>query len=134
MALDALDEHLHFVRDFLGGGFMTNSWSNCFCAHQLADDFDHVHRHADGARLIGDGAGDRLADLGGVGGEFVTAAVFELLDALHQAHVALLDDVEEGKAAVGVFLADGNDEPQVGLGHFRLGLVGLGGVVASTDS
>ena len=31
-------------------------------AHQLVDRLDHVHRDADGARLVGDRAGDRLAD------------------------------------------------------------------------
>ena len=52
-------------------------------AHQLVDRFDHVHRDADGARLVGDGAGDRLANPpSGVGGEFVAAAILEFLDAL----------------------------------------------------
>src|SRR6201994_2222869 len=31
-------------------------------AHQLVDRLDHVHRDADRARLIGNRAGDRLAD------------------------------------------------------------------------
>jgi len=57
---------------------------------------------------------------GGVSREFVAPLVFEFLNGLHQAHVALLDQVEEGKAAVGVFLGDGDDEAQVGFDHFRL--------------
>jgi hypothetical protein len=36
-------------------------------AHELVDRLDHVHRDADGARLVGDAAGDRLADPPGVG-------------------------------------------------------------------
>ena len=31
-------------------------------AHQLVDRLDHVHRDADGARLVGDGTGDGLAE------------------------------------------------------------------------
>ena len=85
-----------------------------------------MHRDADGAGLVRDGAGDGLADPpGGVGGELVAAAVLELLDGLHQAHVALLDQVEEGEAAVGVLLRDGDDEAEVGLDHLGLGLVRL---------
>ncbi len=40
-----------------------------------------MDRNPDGPGLIGDRAGDRLADPpGGVGGELVTAPVFELVD------------------------------------------------------
>jgi hypothetical protein len=86
-----------------------------------------VHRDADGARLVGDGAGDGLADPpGGVGGELVAAAVFELVHRLHQADVAFLDQVEELQAAVGVLLGDGDHQAQVGLGHLALGAAGLG--------
>ena len=31
-------------------------------ANQLVDDLDHVHREADGARLVGNGAADGLAN------------------------------------------------------------------------
>ena len=126
---DALDGHLHLVGDFLRGGFAAEVLDQLLLhPHQLVDRLDHVHRDADGAGLVGDGAGDGLANPpGGVGGELVAAAVFELLDRLHQAHVAFLDQVEEGQAAVGVFLGDGDDEAQVGLDHFGLGLEGLGG-------
>ena len=91
-------------------------------ADQLVDRLDHVHRDADGARLVGDRAGDRLADPPGrVGREFVAAAIFELIDRLHQADIAFLDEVEELQAAVGVFLGDRDDEAEVGLDHFLLG-------------
>ena len=52
---------------------------------------------------------------GGVGGELVAALVLELLDRAHEADVALLDEVEEAEAAVGVALGDRHDEPEVGL-------------------
>ena len=115
---------LHFVGDFLRRGFAAEFLDQLLLhAHQLVDDFDHVHRDADGARLVGDGAGDRLANPpGGVGRKLVAAAILEFLDRLHQAHVAFLDQVQERQAAVGVFLGDGNDEAQVGFDHFGLGL------------
>ena len=79
-------------------------------------------RNADGAGLVGDGAGDRLADPpGGVGGELIAAAVFELLDGLHEAHVAFLDEVGEEQAAVLVLLRDRDDEAEVMLNHLGLG-------------
>jgi hypothetical protein len=85
-----------------------------------------VHRDADGAGLVGDGAGDGLANPpGGVGGELVAAAVLELVDRLHQADVALLNEVEELQAAVGVLLGDGDDQAQVGLDQLALGLLGV---------
>ena len=63
---------------------------------QLAHRLDHVDRDADGAGLVGDGAGDGLADPpGGVGAELVAAAVLVLVDRPHQAGVALLDEVQE---------------------------------------
>src|SRR5262245_40451740 len=55
-------------------------------ANQLVDRLDHVHRDADGARLIGDRAGDGLADPPRrVSRELVAAPVLELVDGLHQA-------------------------------------------------
>ena len=81
---------------------------------------------ADRAGLIGDRAGDRLADPPGrIGREFIAAAIFEFIDRLHQADIAFLDQVEELQAAVGIFLGDRNDEAQIGLDHFLLGLARL---------
>ena len=95
-------------------------------AVHLVDRLDHVHRDADGARLVGDRARDRLADPPGrVGRELVAAAVFELVHRLHQADVAFLDQVEELQAAVGVLLRDRDHQAQVGLGHLALGLARL---------
>ena len=69
---------------------------------------------------------DRLPDPpGGVGRELVAAAVLELVDRLHQADVAFLDQVEELQAAVGVFLGDRDHEAQVRLHHLLLGLARL---------
>ena len=85
-----------------------------------------MHRDADGAGLVGDGAGDGLANPpGGVGRELVAAAVLELVDGLHEADVALLNEVEELEAAVGVLFGDGDDEAQVGFDQLALGLLGV---------
>ena len=93
-------------------------------ADQLVDGLDHVHRNTDGARLIGNRAGDRLADPpGGIGREFIAAAVFKLIDGLHQADVAFLDQVQELQAAVGVFFGNRDHEPQVRLDHFLFALL-----------
>ena len=115
-----------------GGGFATELLHELTRgADRLVDGLDHMHRNADGARLIGDGAGDGLTDPPGrVGGELVAAAVLELVDGLHEADVALLDEVEELQAAVGVLLGDGDDEAKVGLNELALG---AGGVHVSLD-
>src|SRR3546814_3115039 len=66
-------------------------------------------------------AGDRLPDPPGrVGAELVATAIFELVDRLHQADLALLNQVQELQAAVGVFLGAGDDEAQVRFHHLLL--------------
>ena len=73
--------------------------------------------------MVGDGAGDRLANPPcRVGAEFVAAAVFVFIDRPHQAGVAFLDDVQKAQAAVAVFFGDGNHQPQVAAGQLSLGL------------
>ena len=96
-------------------------------AVHAVDGFDHMNRNADGAGLVGDGARDGLTDPpGGVSGELVAAAVFELVDRLHETDVAFLNQIEELQTAVGVLLRDRDDETQVRLGHFLLGVAGFG--------
>ena len=91
-------------------------------AHHPVHGLDHVHRDADGAGLVGDRAGDRLADPPrGVGGELEALGVVELVDRPHQAEVALLDEVEELHAPAAVALGDADDEAQVGLDQLALG-------------
>src|SRR3984893_7714277 len=115
--------HLH-----ADGQFLRRRFAAHFLQHlprnsiQLVDRFDHVHRNADGARLVRDRAGDGLTyPPSRVGRELVSAAIFELVDGLHQADVAFLDQVEELQSAIGVFLGDRDDETQIGLDHFLLG-------------
>ena len=86
-----------------------------------------MHRNADGACLVRDGAGDGLTNPpGGVGGELVATAILEFVDRLHQADVAFLNQIEELQAAVGVLLGNGDNQTQVGFHHFLLGTAGLG--------
>ena len=85
-----------------------------------------MHRDADGACLVGDGARDGLANPpGGVGRKLVAAPVLELVHSLHQPDVPFLDEVEELQAAVRIFLGDGNHQAQIRLDQFALGGVGL---------
>src|SRR6516162_5686161 len=64
--------------------------------HDLVDDLNHVNGHTNGARLIRERPADRLSNPPrGVGRELVATSIFELVDGLHQADVAFLDQVEE---------------------------------------
>ncbi len=94
-----------------------------------------MDRHADGAPLVGDGAGDGLPNPPrGVGAELEAASVVELLDCLHQAQVTLLDQVQERHALAHVALGHADDQPRVGLdevlaGQLTLAHLALGTVV-----
>ena len=95
-------------------------------ADELIDGLDHVHGNADRARLVGNGARDGLANPPrGVSRELIAAAPLELIHRLHQADVALLNQIQELQAAVGVLLGDGNHEAKIGLDQLLLGLLGL---------
>ena len=92
-------------------------------AVELLEHLVDVDRDPDGARLVGDRAGDGLADPpGGVGRELEALAVVELLDRAHQADRALLDQVHERQALVAVALGDRDHEAEVGVHHPVLGL------------
>src|SRR5690606_20344437 len=95
-------------------------------ADELVDRLDHVDRDADRPRLVGNRARDGLPDPPrGVGRELVAAPVLELVDGLHQADVAFLNQVEELQAAVRVLLRDRDHEAEVGFDQLLLGLLGL---------
>ena len=77
---------------------------------------------ADRAALVGERAGDRLADPPGrVRRELVPHPVVELLDRADQAEVALLDQVQQRHAGLRVVARDRHDEPQVALDQAALG-------------
>src|SRR5208283_1524228 len=118
------DRDVHAFGNFLAGGLAAKLLHQLPAgAHQFVDGLDHVHGNTNGARLIGDGARDGLADPPGrVGRELVAAAPFEFIHGLHQADVAFLNEVQKLQPAVGVFLGDGHNEPQVRFDQFFLGL------------
>ncbi len=91
-------------------------------ADHLVDLLDHVHRDADIAILVGDGARDRLPyPPSGVRGELEALAVVELLHRADEAGVALLDEVEKIHILGVVVLGDGDDQAQVGPDQAILG-------------
>src|SRR5262249_15645970 len=80
-----------------------------------------MHWDPNGTRLVCDRTGDRLSDPPcGVSREFVASAVFEFVHGLHEADVALLDEIEELQTTVDVFLGDRDYEPQIGFRHLPL--------------
>src|SRR4051794_12572912 len=92
-------------------------------ATDLVELLDDVDRDADGPRLVGERASNRLADPPGrVGRELEALAVVELLGRADQAERALLDQVEEGQALVAVVLGDRDDQAEVRLDHLLLGV------------
>jgi hypothetical protein len=73
-----------------------------------------VHGHSYGAALVGNGTLHRLPHPpGGIRGESPAAVGIELLDGLHQADVALLDQILERQSHPTVLLGYAHDEPQV---------------------
>src|SRR6185436_9664296 len=124
---DLADRDVHALGDFLGRRLAPQLLhQRARGANELVDRLDHVHRDADGARLIGDRAGDGLADPPRrVRRELVAAAVLELVHGLHEADVPLLNQVEELEPAVRVLLRDRDDEAEVGFDQLLLRLLGL---------
>ena len=87
-------------------------------AGEAVDRLHHMHGDADGAGLVRDRARDRLPDPPRrVRRKLEALLVIELLDRLHQAEVALLDQVEEEHPPADVALGDGDDQAQVCLGE-----------------
>ena len=101
----------------------------------LVDDLHHMHRHPDGAGLVGDGPGDGLANPpGGICRELVPLGIVKLVHGANEARVALLNEVENVESAPGVLLRDGHHQPEVGLGQLVLGLlVALGHLPRQLD-
>src|SRR5438552_4700016 len=118
-----VDRDFHLRRDLLGRRLAAELLDELARgADQLVDRLDHVHRDANRTRLVGDGPGNRLPDPPRrVGRELVAAPVLEFVDGLHETDVAFLDQVQELKATIRVFLGDRDDEPQVRLDHLLLG-------------
>ena len=95
-------------------------------AHHAAHLLGDVDGQADRPALVGERAGDRLANPPGrVRRKLEAELVVELLDRADQAEVALLDQVEQRHAGLRVVARDRHHEPEV-----RLDQLALGGLVA----
>ena len=112
-----------FVSQFIAGGYATECLFH-LVGHfvKLPDAVHHVHRHADGASLVGDGAGDGLPDPpGGVSGKAESAVIIEFLNRFHQSQVAFLDQVKEGHAAADVTFGHADHQPGIGFDQMFAG-------------
>src|SRR6266446_1193986 len=119
------DRDVHALGDFFAGRLASQLLHQLpRGADQLVDGLNHVYRDADRARLVGNRTSNRLPNPPrGIRRKFIAPAVFELVNSLHQANVAFLNQVEELQAAVGVLFRDRNHEAQVGLDQLALGLL-----------
>src|SRR3954447_9880114 len=122
--VDLLRVDARDVGDLLGGRLAAELGDElALRAADLVELLDDVHRDANRARLVGERAGDRLADPPGrIRRELEALAVVELLRGADQAERALLDQVQERQALVAVVLGDRDHQAQVGLDHLLLGV------------
>src|SRR5579883_2575993 len=85
--------------------------------------FDHMYRHTDGTRLIGNGPRDRLPNPPRrIGRKFEPALPLEFLDRSHQSDIAFLNQVEKAHTAVQIALGDRYHQAQVRLCHLFFGV------------
>src|SRR5437868_7955013 len=124
---DLGDRNIHALGDFFRRRFASQYLHQLpRGADQLVDRFDHVHRNTNRTRLISNCTSNGLPNPPrGVGGEFVATAVLELVHSLHQADVALLDQVQKLQTAIGVLLGNRDNQSQVGFDQLALGLLGI---------
>src|SRR5206468_792460 len=101
-------------------------------ARDAVERLHHVDRDPDRPRVVGDRAGDGLADPPRrVRRELEAAAVLEPVDGLHEPDVAFLDEVEQRQVAAQVALGHRDDQSKIRLHQLALGLAH--GSVASLD-
>ena len=116
---DPASFHLKLIGQLGIGGFPAQFVAEGGADPAQALDLVHqVHGEANGLTLVGEGTADGLFDPpAGIGAELHAAAGFEAIDRLHQAEVALGDQVEDGEAAVVVVGGDFHDEAEIGFDH-----------------
>src|SRR5579863_4378217 len=129
-----LDDLAHAVRgdlqldgDLFGGRLAPEFLQQTAAgANQPVDGLHHVHGNANGARLIGDRAGDSLADPPGrVGRELEALGVVELLYRANQPDVAFLNQVQQAHAAADVLLRDAHHQAQIRFCEALLRILGV---------
>ncbi len=112
----AFRREFHFERDFFRGGAASEVlFKNLRGAVHLANALGHVQRNADRARLLRQRTGNRLTNPPRcVSAKAVAALVVVLIDGAHQANIAFLNEVREGKALAHIALGDAHDESGIG--------------------
>ena len=86
---------------------------------------------ANGAACVGDAASNSLTDPPcGVRGELEALAPIEFFDSVHEAKVALLDQVEQRQARGLVFFGDRHNQSKVRLDELALSFLTLAGGAA----
>src|SRR3990172_12273589 len=81
-----------------------------------------MNRDANSAAVMGNGAGDGLADPPrGISGEAEASLHFELAHRFHQPKVAFLNQVQEGDAPANVFLSNADHQARIGLDQMLAG-------------
>ncbi len=84
---------------------------------------EHVHGDPDRPGAVRDPPGDGLPDPPRrVRRELEPAPVLEAVNGLHEPEVALLNEIQEGEPASEIALGHRDDQPEVGLRQFALGL------------
>src|SRR5262245_18922921 len=103
-----LYRNIHADRDFFRGRLSAELLNETARSpDQLVNRFDHVNRDTDRSGLVSDCSGNGLTDPpGGVSRELVAPAILEFVNRLHEANVALLDQVKKLKTTVSVFLGN----------------------------
>ena len=77
---------------------------------KFVDGFVDMDWETNRSRLIRYRPGDSLANPPSrISGEFVTAVVIKLVDALHQANVSFLNEIEKWETTVGVLFGNRNN-------------------------
>ena len=116
---DPFGFHLELVGELHIGGlaaeFVTEGGAD---AAETLDFVDEVDRETDRLALVGQGPADGLLDPpAGVGAELHPTAGLEAVHGLHQAEVALGDEVENRQAAVVVVGGDFHHEAEIRFDH-----------------
>ena len=121
--------HLGFGQTELLGQFVIARLATEFLGHlrghatDLADFVDQVDRQADRFALVGQGALDRLLDPpGSVGAQLPAFHGIKAFDSLHQADVALGDEVQERQPVVAEIMGNLDHKAKIGCDHLFTGL------------
>ena len=124
---DSLDVQAEIARDLLEAWRIAGQRQDlALRALHARQQLDRVYGQADGAALICQRAGHRLADPPvHVSAEAETAAPIVFVGADLQADVAFLDQVEERQPAVEIAPRDGHHQPQVALDQVLPGSVAV---------